>query len=185
LLLLLAPPLLWLGLIYLGSRSPPGPELLHVDESGVVKNSHRSTPIAVTVANFDVIARTTMIWRHVTLAAARSHSRWLTTWSVTPALQRPPCTCVMLPLWSSYLVRVYSWKLILAKEGTVSWIAKLKLTWLTMLAGAPGNRGPSPSISYIGTFWFFCTSGCRSRSCRRGCPERVPCITDGLGGSQK
>ena len=24
---------------------------------------------------------------------------------------------VMLPLWSSYLVRVYSWKLILAKEG--------------------------------------------------------------------
>ena len=24
---------------------------------------------------------------------------------------------IMLPLWSSYLVRVYSWKLILAKEG--------------------------------------------------------------------
>jgi putative spermidine/putrescine transport system permease protein len=24
---------------------------------------------------------------------------------------------VMLPLWSSYLVKVYAWKLILAKEG--------------------------------------------------------------------
>ena len=29
---------------------------------------------------------------------------------------------VMLPLWSSYLVRVYAWKLILAKEGIVSWL---------------------------------------------------------------
>ena len=28
---------------------------------------------------------------------------------------------VMLPLWSSYLVRVYAWKLILAKEGAISW----------------------------------------------------------------
>ena len=29
----------------------------------------------------------------------------------------------MLPLWSSYLVRVYAWKLILAKEGIVTWLA--------------------------------------------------------------
>ena len=28
---------------------------------------------------------------------------------------------VTLPLWSSYLVRVYAWKLILAKEGIISW----------------------------------------------------------------
>ena len=26
---------------------------------------------------------------------------------------------VMLPLWSSYLVKVYAWKLILAKEGII------------------------------------------------------------------
>ncbi len=30
---------------------------------------------------------------------------------------------VMLPLWSSYLVKVYAWKLILAKEGIVTWAA--------------------------------------------------------------
>ncbi len=29
---------------------------------------------------------------------------------------------VMLPLWSNYLVRVYAWKLILAKEGAVTWL---------------------------------------------------------------
>ena len=30
---------------------------------------------------------------------------------------------VMLPLWSSYLVKVYAWKLILAKEGIITWLA--------------------------------------------------------------
>ena len=30
----------------------------------------------------------------------------------------------MLPLWSSYLVRLYAWKLLLAKEGAISWLAQ-------------------------------------------------------------
>jgi putative spermidine/putrescine transport system permease protein len=29
--------------------------------------------------------------------------------------------CVLLPLWSSYLVRVYAWRLILAKNGALNW----------------------------------------------------------------
>jgi putative spermidine/putrescine transport system permease protein len=28
---------------------------------------------------------------------------------------------VLLPLWSSYLVRIYSWRLILAKQGALNW----------------------------------------------------------------
>ena len=31
---------------------------------------------------------------------------------------------VTLPLWSSYLVRVYAWKLILAKEGILNWVVE-------------------------------------------------------------
>ena len=31
---------------------------------------------------------------------------------------------VMMPLWSSYLVKVYAWKPILAKEGIVMWLAE-------------------------------------------------------------
>jgi putative spermidine/putrescine transport system permease protein len=35
---------------------------------------------------------------------------------------------VLLPLWSSYLVRVYAWRLILAKDGALNWtLAKLGL----------------------------------------------------------
>ena len=63
----------------------------------------------------------------------------------------------MLPLWSSYLVRVYSWKLILAKEGIVTWIAQqLHLTWLLeAVLALPVIGGPSLSTSYIGTFLVF------------------------------
>jgi putative spermidine/putrescine transport system permease protein len=36
---------------------------------------------------------------------------------------------VLMPLWASYLVRVYSWRLILAKEGVLMWfVDKLHLT---------------------------------------------------------
>ena len=35
---------------------------------------------------------------------------------------------VLLPLWSSYLVRVYAWRLILAKDGVLNWtLGKLGL----------------------------------------------------------
>jgi ABC-type spermidine/putrescine transport system, permease component I len=64
---------------------------------------------------------------------------------------------VMLPLWSSYLVRVYSWKLILAKEGIINWtVEKLHFSWfLEILLSLPIIGGPSLSISYIGMFLVF------------------------------
>jgi putative spermidine/putrescine transport system permease protein len=52
---------------------------------------------------------------------------------------------------------VYAWKLILAKEGMVTWVAgQLHITWLldTVLA-IPVIGGPSLSISYIGSFLVF------------------------------
>ena len=36
---------------------------------------------------------------------------------------------VLLPLWSSYLVRVYAWRLILAKEGIFNWFCSSGSTW--------------------------------------------------------
>ena len=64
---------------------------------------------------------------------------------------------VMLPLWSSYLVRVYSWKLILAKEGILNWaLAKLNLLWLMDgLLALPVVGGTALSVSYLGTFLVF------------------------------
>jgi putative spermidine/putrescine transport system permease protein len=64
---------------------------------------------------------------------------------------------VMLPLWSSYLVRLYAWKLLLAKEGAVSWVAaQLHLGWLLdAVLALPALGGPSLSFSTLGTFVVF------------------------------
>ena len=64
---------------------------------------------------------------------------------------------VMLPLWSSYLVKVYAWKLILAKEGIVTWAASATHTTpvLDAILALPVIGGPSLSTSYLGMFMVF------------------------------
>ena len=64
---------------------------------------------------------------------------------------------VMLPMWTSYLVKVYAWRLILAKQGIVSWaVASLGLGGaLDALLATPVVGGPSLASSYIGMFIVF------------------------------
>jgi putative spermidine/putrescine transport system permease protein len=40
----------------------------------------------------------------------------------TKRLQSILFVAVLIPLWSSYLVRVYAWRLILAKDGIINWV---------------------------------------------------------------
>ncbi len=65
---------------------------------------------------------------------------------------------VTIPLWSSYLVRVYAWKLILAKEGIISWFFSLFGLQFVIdnLLSIPGLGGSSLSLSPIGMFIAFC-----------------------------
>jgi putative spermidine/putrescine transport system permease protein len=64
---------------------------------------------------------------------------------------------VLMPLWSSYLVKVYAWKLILAKEGILAWgLDRVRLTpALDAVLAIPVIGGTSLSTSYIGTFLVF------------------------------
>jgi putative spermidine/putrescine transport system permease protein len=161
--LLLGPPILWLGVVYLGALAALlAQSFFHVDEfSGLVV---REVSLATygqlfTAANLDVIVRTTVMAATVTVAAAVLAFP-LAYYMVRRASLRLKALLylgVMLPLWSSYLVRVYSWKLILAKEGVVSWLGdRLGLTWLLdALLGLPVVGGPSLSTSYLGTFLVF------------------------------
>jgi putative spermidine/putrescine transport system permease protein len=63
----------------------------------------------------------------------------------------------MLPLWASYLVKVYAWKLILAKEGILYWVfQQLHLTFvLDAVLAIPVIGGNSLSVSFAGTFLVF------------------------------
>ena len=66
---------------------------------------------------------------------------------------------VMLPMWTSYLVKVYAWRLILAKQGIVvvgcSRTLGLAAACSTRCSPTPVVGGPSLASSYIGMFIVF------------------------------
>ena len=163
LLLLLAPPALWLGIIYLGSLfALLVQSFFAIDEfSGLINHEFtlKTYGELFQAANVDIILRTVGMAAAVTVAAAivgfpiaYYAARYATgTWKALFYVG------VLLPLWSSYLVKVYAWKLILAKEGILNWIyAKLGLTWLLdAYLSLPVIGGNSLSVSSTGTFLVF------------------------------
>ena len=163
LLLLLTPPLLWLGLIYLGSLfALLLQSFFSIDHfSGVIVREFTLSTYAqlFTPANLDIILRSVLMAAAVTVAAAliAFPVAYFMARFAGPRIKALFYLGVMLPLWSSYLVRVYSWKLILAKEGILTWVFdQLHLTWLLDgLLALPVIGGPSLSVSYMGTFLVF------------------------------
>jgi putative spermidine/putrescine transport system permease protein len=161
--LMLLPPLLWFGVIYLGSLlSLLANAFFHIDEfSGtVVREIGIGNFIEIfTPTNLDVAFRSITMAVLVTLASiaigfpvAYYMARYAR--GKTKALLY---VAVMLPLWSSYLVRLYAWKLLLAKEGAISWLlGTLHLQWLLDgVLATPVIGGNSLSFSPLGTFIVF------------------------------
>jgi len=154
---------LWLGIVYLGSLfALLAQSFFSIDEfSGLINYEFTLATYQelFRLANLDVIIRSLVMAATVTLAsvavgfpiayfAARyARGKWKALFYLA----------IMLPLWSSYLVKVYSWKLILAKEGIITWIAEqLHLVWLLdAVLAIPIIGGPSLSFSYLGTFVVF------------------------------
>jgi len=160
---LLGPPVLWLGIIYLGSLfALLLQSFFSIDDfSGLINYEFTLATYRqlLSDANFDIIVRTVVMAATVTLfsaliafpiayyAARYARGKWKAVFYLG----------VMLPLWSSYLVKIYAWKLILAKEGILTWaFTKLNLLWLLdgWLA-LPIIGGNSLSVSYTGTFLVF------------------------------
>lgn len=161
--ILLGPPVLWLGVIYLGSLfALLLQSFFSIDDfSGLINYEFTLATYKqlLSDANFDIIVRTVLMAATVTLlsaliafpiayyAARYAKGKWKAVFYLG----------VMLPLWSSYLVKIYAWKLILAKEGILTWaFTKLNLLWLLdgWLA-LPIIGGNSLSVSYTGTFLVF------------------------------
>jgi putative spermidine/putrescine transport system permease protein len=163
LLLMLLPPVLWLGIVYIGSLfALLLQSFFSIDEfSGLINRQFtlKTYGDLLQAANLDIILRTVTMAALVTFASAiiafpiayyaarYARGRWKALFYLG----------IMLPLWSSYLVKIYAWKLILAKEGILTWLlAKLHLLWL--LDGwlsLPVVGGNSLSVSSTGTFIVF------------------------------
>ncbi|RUX52906.1 ABC transporter permease [Mesorhizobium sp. M4A.F.Ca.ET.020.02.1.1] len=163
LLLMLLPPVLWLGIVYVGSLfALLAQSFFSIDEfSGLINREFtlKTYGDLFQAANLDIILRTVTMAALVTLASAiiafpiayyaarYARGRWKALFYLG----------VMLPLWSSYLVKVYAWKLILAKEGILTWLlGKLNLLWLLdAWLALPVVGGNSLSVSFTGTFIAF------------------------------
>jgi len=163
LLLLLGPILIWLGVVYVGSLfSLLLQSFFSIDEfTGlIVKEFTLKTYISLfSPSNFDIIIRTTSMAFVVTIVSAViafpiAFYMAMYTSKKTKAIFY---VAVMVPLWSSYLVRVYSWKLILAKEGILNWLFELlHIDWLLdLVLHIPVIGGGTLSTSYIGTMIVF------------------------------
>lgn len=163
LLMLLTPPVLWLGIIYLGSLfALLAQSFFAIDEfSGLINHdlTLKTYGELFQAANVDIIVRTVVMAAAVTVAAAivGFPIAYYAARYATGSWKALFYVAVLLPLWSSYLVKVYAWKLILAKEGILNWIfAKLSLTWLLNgFLSIPVIGGNSLSVSSTGTFLVF------------------------------
>lgn len=161
--LLLAPPMLYMVVVYLGSLfSLLINSFYSIDDfTGIIIREFTLKTYAQIFlpANLEIFYRTAGMAAAVTLAdamlafplayyIAKYASPRLKTWLIIG---------VTIPLWSSYLVRVYAWKLILAKEGILSWFINLfglngALEWLLSIEPIGGS---SLSLSPIGMFIVF------------------------------
>ena len=163
LLALLAPPLLWFGVIYLGSLfALLANAFFGLDDfTGQVVREFTLKNFAALAepSNIDVARRSITMAVLVTLAciAIGFPLAYYMARHASGAQKAALYIAVMLPLWSSYLVRLYAWKLLLAKEGAISWLAQqTHLGWLLdALLTLPAVGGPSLSFSALGTFVVF------------------------------
>jgi putative spermidine/putrescine transport system permease protein len=161
--ILLLPPLLWFLVIYIGSLiSLLINSFFSLDSfTGQIVREFTLKTYAKLFdpSNMQIFARTTVMAALVTIACAILAfplSYYMARFA-SPRMKTLLYMAVTLPLWSSYVVRVYSWKLILAQEGIVSWFADLihldgLLSWYLSL---PVVGGPSLAISSTGVFLVF------------------------------
>jgi putative spermidine/putrescine transport system permease protein len=157
--LFLLPPLLWLGVVYLGSLfALLAQSFFQLDDftgQVVYKPTLGNYLRLFNEVNLSIIGRTlgmasivTVISGIIAFPIAYYMARYAT--GKTKALFY---VAVMLPLWSNYLVRVYSWRLILAKEGVIHWaFNEVGLGWLLDgILSLPVVQGSSLSTSHLGT----------------------------------
>jgi putative spermidine/putrescine transport system permease protein len=163
-LLLLIPPLLWFGTVYLGSLFTLLAQSMYAIDEFTAKVVYEPTlatyqQVVTQPANVDIILRTLSMAVAVTIACgliALPIANYMVRYA-SPRARALFYVGVMLPMWMSYLVKVYAWRLILAKQGILSWMLDTVGLGAALEAvlRIPAIGGPSLSASYLGMFIVF------------------------------
>ena len=127
---LLSAPVGWLGVVYLGSLAVM---LLAAfwtldDFSGLTVKKSFSLDNFATIFRGAGVYRT-IVWRTVSIAALVTITDILLAfpialymaWAAGSRTKRLLVVAVLMPLWASYLVKVYAWRTMFANEGILNW----------------------------------------------------------------
>jgi putative spermidine/putrescine transport system permease protein len=161
--LLLTPPLIWFGVVYIGSlMALLAHSFFTFDDftmnvsTALTLDNYRDLLVP---ANLDVVVRTVAMAASVTVLSvilafplAYYMARYARGW-----VKGFFYVAVMLPMWASYIVKAYSWTVILAKGGIVYWFYTTfgltgVMNWLLSL---PYFGGDSLTTSNLGRLTVF------------------------------
>ena len=163
LLLLLTPPLLWFGVIYLGSLFALLWQSFYTFDDFSMAVTHDLTldnyRLLFDNTNLDIILRTLSMAVAVTLACAAIAfpvAYYMTRYG-SAREKGFFYIAVMLPMWASYIVKTYAWTVILSQEGILYWLFNhLDLTGgLESLLQLPVIGGNTLATSNFGRFMVF------------------------------
>jgi len=161
--LLLAPPVLWFGVVFVGAL------VALVWQSTYTFNDFtmQVTP-DLTLANYRALfadANVGIVLRTVAMAAAVTLASVAIGFPVAYYMARYTRGAtrglfyvgVMLPMWASYIVKAYAWTMILSKGGVIYWVVdriglRGALDWVLTV---PAIGGSSLSTSNLGRFLVF------------------------------
>jgi putative spermidine/putrescine transport system permease protein len=162
--LLLGPPMFYMVVVYIGAlMALLVNSFFYLEEfTGLVVHQFtlRTYAQLFSATNLGIFGRTAGMAMAVTVADAviAFPLAYYIAKFASPKMKTWLYIAVTIPLWSSYIVRVYAWKLILAKEGIISWFFSLfGLQFiLDKILSIPIIGGSSLSLSPIGMFITFC-----------------------------
>lgn len=163
LFLLLLGPLMWFGIVYLGSLLTLLWQSIYTfdDFTKSVTSDFTLANLRALFnpANYDIIVRTLVMALCVTLASAllALPMAWYMARYTSGKMKAFFYIAVMLPMWASYIVKAYAWVLLLAKDGVAQWfLGHLGLEGaLNALLSVPAVGGNTLSTSGLGRFLVF------------------------------
>ncbi|MBD9504013.1 ABC transporter permease [Pseudomonas sp. PDM23] len=163
LLMLLIPPLLWFGVIYIGSLFALLWQSFYTFDDFTMAVTPDLTlanyQALFNPANYDIVLRTFSMAIAVSVASAvlAFPIAYYMARYAGPKEKAFFYIAVMLPMWASYIVKAYAWTVILAKGGILYWIIEHLhlLGLLDLLLQVPGVGGNTLSTSHLGRFWVF------------------------------
>lgn len=125
--LLLLAPLMWFGIVYLGSLLTLLWQGFYTFDDFTMSVTPDLTLANIQAlfnpANYDIIIRTLVMAIAVTVASAilAFPMAWYMARYTSGKWKAFFYIAVMLPMWASYIVKAYAWTLLLAKDGVAQW----------------------------------------------------------------